>query len=137
MSPASTTTAKASPSVEACVVTMTAMATVMGAVGPEIWKRVPPNTEAKKPTAITPYRPAAAPRPDATPKASDTGSATTAEVRPPKMSPRRVRRSYFRGPSFPASHTSSWTGYSGSAPERGQLRHVFFDFDGMRQRVRR
>ena len=71
------------------------METVMGAVGPEICDRVPPNTEAKKPTAIAPYRPAAAPMPEAMPKPSATGNATTMEVTPPKMSPRRVARSYF------------------------------------------
>ena len=76
---------------------ITAMATAIGAVGPEICDRVPPNTAAKNPTAIAPYRPAAAPNPDATPKASETGSATTAEVRPPKRSPRSVSRSYFTG----------------------------------------
>ena len=85
-----TTIANASPSVEACVVMITDMATVIGAVGPEICDRVPPNTEAKKPTAMTLYIPAAAPRPEATPKASATGSATTADVRPPKKSPRKV-----------------------------------------------
>ena len=71
---------------------MTAMATVMEGVGPEIWNRLPPKTEAKKPTAIAPYRPAAAPSPETTPKASDTGSATTAEVIPPVRSPRNARR---------------------------------------------
>ena len=52
--PPMTTTARASPRVEAWVVTMTAMATVMEGVGPDIWDRVPPNTEAKNPTAIAP-----------------------------------------------------------------------------------
>ena len=69
---------------------MTDIATVIGAVGPEICDRVPPNTEAKNPTAMTPYMPAAAPSPDARPNASATGSATTAEVTPPKKSPRKV-----------------------------------------------
>ena len=54
MKPASTTTVKASARLDAWLVTMTAMATVMGAVGPEICARVPPNTDAKKPTAIAP-----------------------------------------------------------------------------------
>ena len=40
--------------VAAWLATMTAMATVMGPVGPEIWDLVPPNTDAKKPTAIAP-----------------------------------------------------------------------------------
>ena len=74
---------------------ITAIATAIGAVGPEICERVPPNTAAKNPTAMAPYRPAAAPNPDATPNASDTGSATTAEVSPPNRSPRSVSRSYF------------------------------------------
>ena len=33
---------------------ITAMATVIDGVGPEICDRVPPKTEAKKPTAIAP-----------------------------------------------------------------------------------
>ena len=76
---------------------MTATATVMGAVGPEICERVPPNTDAKKPTAIAPYRPAAAPIPEAMPKASAIGSATTMDVRAPKRSPRKVSKPYFNG----------------------------------------
>ena len=84
---------RASDKLVAWLVTITAMATVIGAVGPEFWDRVPPNTAAKKPIAIALYRPAAGPRPDATPKASATGSATTAAVTPPKMSPRSVCRS--------------------------------------------
>ncbi len=59
--------------------------------------RVPPNRAAKKPAAIAPYKPAAAPRPDATPKANATGSVTTAEVIPPERSPRSVWRSKFNG----------------------------------------
>ena len=46
------TTTMASAMVDECVVRIAAMATVMGAVGPEICERVPPNTAAKKPTAI-------------------------------------------------------------------------------------
>ena len=79
------------------LVMITAMATAIGAVGPEICDRVPPNTAAKNPTAMAPYRPAAAPNPDATPNASETGRATTAEVSPPNRSPRSVLRSYFTG----------------------------------------
>ena len=74
----------------AWLATMTAMTTAMGPVGPDIWERVPPNTAAKKPTAIAPYIPARAPKPDATPKASATGRPTTAEVTLPKTSPRKV-----------------------------------------------
>ncbi len=88
--PASTTTVKASARLEEWLVRMTAMATVVGAVGADSWARVPPNRAAKKPTAIAPYKPAAAPRPDATPKANATGSVTTAEVMPPEKSPRSV-----------------------------------------------
>ena len=84
------TTTRASLIVLACSVMMTAMATVMGAVGPEIWERVPPNSAAKRPTPIAPYRPAAAPMPEATPKASATGRPTTAAVIPPNRSPRKV-----------------------------------------------
>ena len=36
------------------MVTMTAIATDIGPVGPDIWDFVPPNTAAKKPTAIAP-----------------------------------------------------------------------------------
>ena len=36
----------------ACCVTTTAMATVIGPVGPEICEGVPPKTAAKKPTAM-------------------------------------------------------------------------------------
>ena len=69
---------------------MTVIATVIGAVGPEIWERVPPNTAAKKPTAMAPCNPATAPIPEATPRARATGSATTVEVSPPNRSPRNV-----------------------------------------------
>ena len=51
-SPAMITTIMASASVAEWVVRIAAMATVMGAVGPEICERVPPNTAAKNPTAI-------------------------------------------------------------------------------------
>ena len=54
ISPAITTIVSASESVSAWVVTMTAMATAIGPVGPEIWDFVPPNTAAKNPTAIAP-----------------------------------------------------------------------------------
>ena len=77
----------------AWVVTMTAMATVMDGVGPEICERVPPNTEANKPTAMAPYIPAAAPSPEAMPNPSATGNATIADVMPPNRSPRNVFRS--------------------------------------------
>jgi len=60
-----------------------AMTTVIGPVGPETCERVPPNTAAKNPTKIAPYSPASGPAPEATPKASARGRATTAAVRPP------------------------------------------------------
>ena len=41
-------------SVSACMVTMTAIATDIGPVGPDICDFVPPNTAAKNPTAIAP-----------------------------------------------------------------------------------
>ncbi len=78
-----TTMVKASSRFAACVVTITAIAMVIGPVGPDIWVRVPPNTAAKKPTAMAPYMPDAAPRPEATPNASATGSATYVAVMPP------------------------------------------------------
>ena len=62
MRPAMMTMVKASARVSAWVVTITAMATAMGPVGPEICDRVPPKTAAKKPTAIAPYMPASAPK---------------------------------------------------------------------------
>ena len=88
--PAMTTIVNASESVSAWVVTMTAMATAIGPVGPEICDRVPPKTAAKNPTAIAPYSPATAPRPDASPNASPTGRPTTAAVTPPNTSPRNA-----------------------------------------------
>ena len=48
------TMVNASARLSACAVTMTAIATDIGPVGPEIWDRVPPKTAAKKPTAIAP-----------------------------------------------------------------------------------
>ena len=47
-------TVKASVGLDAWLVSTTAIATVIGAVGPEICERVPPNTDAKKPTAMAP-----------------------------------------------------------------------------------
>ena len=93
MTPANTTTVKAlAKSPSEWTVTITAMATLMGPVGPDIWERVPPNTAAKKPTAMAPYIPAMGPRPEATPKARATGNPTTDAVIPPKRSPRSMAR---------------------------------------------
>ncbi len=52
--PAITAIVNASARLSACVVTITAMATAIGPVGPEICDRVPPNTAAKNPTAMAP-----------------------------------------------------------------------------------
>ena len=92
MAPAITTMARACSMLSAWLEMTTAIATAIGPVGPEITFLVPPNTAAKNPTATAPYSPAIAPRPEATPKASASGSATTADVSPPKTSPRRVCR---------------------------------------------
>ena len=51
---------------------------------------MPPNTAAKKPTAIAPYKPAAAPKPGATSKASATGNATTMSVTPKEIPAERM-----------------------------------------------
>ena len=53
-SPAMMTMVNAAARLSAWRVTTTAIATAMGPVGPEIWERVPPNTAAKKPTAMAP-----------------------------------------------------------------------------------
>ena len=71
----------------ACWVTTTAMAMVIGPVGPLICEGVPPNTAAKNPTAIALYIPAIGPSPDATPNPRPTGSAITVAVTPPNISP--------------------------------------------------
>ena len=88
-----TTMVKASGRLVACDVTIAAMATVTDGAGPEITVRVPPNAAAKKPTATEPYSPAAAPNPDATPKARANGNETTVAVSAPDRSPRSVCRS--------------------------------------------
>jgi hypothetical protein len=64
--------------------------TVIGPVGSEIRLGVPPKRAAKRPTSTAPQSPAAAPAPEATPKASAIGSETTAAVTPPKRSPLRL-----------------------------------------------
>ena len=53
MNPPRTTTVRASGRVDAWLAMMTAMAIVIGPVGPEIWDLVPPNTAAKNPIAMT------------------------------------------------------------------------------------
>ena len=84
------TIVKASAMLSEWAATMTAMATVIEPVGPDMSPRVPPNTAAKKPTEIAPYIPAAGLRPAARPNANATGRLTTAAVMPPRMSPRRA-----------------------------------------------
>ena len=64
--------------------------TVIGPVGSEISVGVPPNRDATRPMITAPQRPAAAPAPDAMPKASAIGKAITAAVRPPNASPLRL-----------------------------------------------
>ena len=76
-------------------VTITAMATIIGAVGPDTMARVPPNIAAQTAIAIAAYNPACAPTPDATPKAIDKGRAMIAAVIPPKMSPLSKPMLYF------------------------------------------
>ena len=71
-----------------CVIT-TAIATAIGAVGPDTMAGVPPKIAANKAIAIAAYIPATAPTPDATPKAVAIGNAITAAVIPPKISPFR------------------------------------------------
>ncbi len=63
--------------------------TVIGPVGPDACVAVPPSAAARMPSAIAPYRPAAAPIPDCTPKASASGRAMTPATNPPDKSPFR------------------------------------------------
>ena len=67
----------------------------MGPVGPGTWDAVHPKTAAKNPTAITPESPAIGTIPEATPNARARGSATTAAVIPPYISPRMEFASNF------------------------------------------
>ena len=68
-------------------VIIAAETTVIGPVGPLICVFVHPNSAAKIPKPIAPYSPAAAPKPDCTPKANARGKATIPAVMPPKTSP--------------------------------------------------
>jgi len=63
---------------------------VIGAVGPEICVLVPPKSEAKNPIKMAPYNPASGPRPDCTPKAKASGSATIPAVIPPNRFPLKL-----------------------------------------------
>ena len=65
--------------------------TVIGPVGSDISVGVPPKSDATRPMITAPQSPAAAPAPEATPKARAIGNATTAAVTPPKTSPRTLR----------------------------------------------
>ena len=62
------------------------MITVIGPVGSEINRVVPPNSAANRPTITAPYSPACGPSPEATPKVSANGNETTAVVTPPARS---------------------------------------------------
>ena len=64
--------------------------TVIGPVGSEISVGVPPKSDATRPMITAPQRPGAGSPVAATPKASAMGRATTAAVKPPKASPRRL-----------------------------------------------
>ena len=62
-----------------------ATTSVIGPVGPVICTGVPPNTAATMPVAMAPYRPAAGPSPDATPRrapaaADDAGRHAAEEI---------------------------------------------------------
>ena len=65
--PASMTMVKASDRLAACCVSTTVIATIMAAEVYAMRAGVPPNTDAKNPTAMAPYMPAMAPNPVATP----------------------------------------------------------------------
>ena len=60
--------------------------TVIAPVGPDTCRLDPPNTAAAAPATIAVTSPAVAPTPDATPKASANGNATTATVTPASRS---------------------------------------------------
>ena len=64
--------------------------TVIGPVGSEISVGVPPKKAATRPMITAPQSPGPGSPVAATPKASAIGRATTAAVRPPKASPRRL-----------------------------------------------
>ena len=75
------------PVISIAEATNAAETTVMGPVGPLACVLVPPKIAAKIPTAIAPYKPAIAPKPDCTPKAKAKGKATTPATKPPVISP--------------------------------------------------
>src|SRR3546814_8683434 len=60
----------------------------IGPVGPDTCDEVPPNTDAKRPVAIAPYRPMAGPRSETTPNARASGNATIVAGTPPNKSTR-------------------------------------------------
>ena len=66
--------------------------TVIAPVGPVTWRFEPPKIAARAPATIAVIRPARAPSPEAAPKASASGSATTATVSPASRSFRGLRR---------------------------------------------
>jgi hypothetical protein len=81
--PASMTAVRIRPTSPDRLANRPARTTTIGPVGPETLVGVPPNSAAKKPTKMAPYMPAIGPSPEATPKASASGIATTPAVRPP------------------------------------------------------
>ena len=66
--------------------------TVIAPVGPLTWTWDPPKTPATMPATIAVTIPAFAPRPDVTPNASASGSATIATVIPARTSCRQEPR---------------------------------------------
>jgi len=65
-------------------------------VGPEIWVGVPPKRVAKKLKNMAPYRPALGPIPELTPKARASGKATMPAVIPPRASPLKLVKKFFK-----------------------------------------
>ena len=66
--------------------------TAMAPVGPDTCSDDPPKMAATSPAMMAVTRPAAAPTPDVTPKASASCSATTPTVMPASTSPRQLVR---------------------------------------------
>jgi hypothetical protein len=72
--------------------TMGSSTTVIAPVGPLTCRLLPPKTAATNPATIAVTSPAAAPMPEATPKARASGRATKATVTPATMSRLGLRR---------------------------------------------
>lgn len=69
-----------------CVAITGSSTTVMAPVGPDTCRWLPPNTAATTPATMAVTSPAAAPTPEATPKPSANGRATTPTVTPASRS---------------------------------------------------